>query len=600
MKSFLGHSFHIPVLGTGFSIDTPIKVAPYGISSVISLVDDNLMEQLRKKICEKYNEPYFPIHENEEDFRARRITEYLNLINRCVKKQFAELKDSSFTEEKGIKKYLNMLPDYSTLKKKYKEMTESKDEHKISAIETWIRKNLFVGSIDVNIMTKVDKINFDLHGEQLPHEFNDAHSALRGFANSDLESSVVFSAGMSPKLYSYAETFKDFFPDSLGELKKKIILKVSDFRSALIQGKFLAKKGLWVSEYRVESGLNCGGHAFATEGSLAGPILEEFKNRKDELLSSLKEILHGAWGKKEIQSGCEGLDTKVTFQGGVGQNSEHEFLLRRYELDSIGWGSPFLLVPEVVNIDDYTLDLLCKAGEDDLYLSNISPLGVPFNSVKGNSKEKEKVERIEAGKPGSPCAKRFLLFKKEISEKPICTASLAYIKKVMKLKEDLGNTPDLQKEYDSTLEKECLCEGLSASALIVNNSCTTKQSTAVSVCPGPNLAYFDKAVSMSELIDHIYGRINLISVSNRPYFFIKELDLYINYLHDQFKDKVKNLSQQTEEYILNFKKNLNEEIKYYKSMIPDLAEETEKMREKIQADLDMLEEKLFNLFPQIA
>ena len=43
---------------------------------------------------------------------------------------------------------------------------------------------------------------------------------------------------------------------------------MSDFRSALIQGKFLAKKGLEVAEFRIESGLNCGGHAFATDGHL--------------------------------------------------------------------------------------------------------------------------------------------------------------------------------------------------------------------------------------------------------------------------------------------------------------------------------------------
>ena len=26
------HSFHIPVMGTGHSVDTPIRVAPFGIS----------------------------------------------------------------------------------------------------------------------------------------------------------------------------------------------------------------------------------------------------------------------------------------------------------------------------------------------------------------------------------------------------------------------------------------------------------------------------------------------------------------------------------------------------------------------------------------
>ena len=75
---------------------------------------------------------------------------------------------------------------------------------------------------------------------------------------------------------------------------KKIVLKVSDFRSSVIQGKFLAKKGLWVSEYRIESGLNCGGHAFATDGFLLGPILEEFKLKKESLFNSLYNTVNDA------------------------------------------------------------------------------------------------------------------------------------------------------------------------------------------------------------------------------------------------------------------------------------------------------------------
>ena len=73
---------------------------------------------------------------------------------------------------------------------------------------------------------------------------------------------------------------------------------MSDYRSALIQGKYLAKKGIWVSEFRIESGLNCGGHAFATEGHLMGPILEEFKTNKQELIDSLFEIYNAAIIKK--------------------------------------------------------------------------------------------------------------------------------------------------------------------------------------------------------------------------------------------------------------------------------------------------------------
>ena len=86
-----------------------------------------------------------------------------------------------------------------------------------------------MGAIDVNIMAKVDKMNYV--DDQYTGDLNtDALSALRGFAESKLNASVVLSAGMNPKLYSYMENFEDFFPDENGKLKKKIILKVSDFR----------------------------------------------------------------------------------------------------------------------------------------------------------------------------------------------------------------------------------------------------------------------------------------------------------------------------------------------------------------------------------
>ena len=99
---------------------------------------------------------------------------------------------------------------------------------------------------------------------------------------------------MNPKLYGYIAQFDDFFPNADGHIKKKIVIKVSDYRSALIQGKFLAKKGLWVSEYRIESGLNCGGHAFATDGYLMGPILSDFKEKREELISEVFAICKDA------------------------------------------------------------------------------------------------------------------------------------------------------------------------------------------------------------------------------------------------------------------------------------------------------------------
>lgn len=39
------HTFHIPVLGLSYSIDTPLKVARFGISSVVSIIEDELVEK---------------------------------------------------------------------------------------------------------------------------------------------------------------------------------------------------------------------------------------------------------------------------------------------------------------------------------------------------------------------------------------------------------------------------------------------------------------------------------------------------------------------------------------------------------------------------
>jgi len=65
-------------MGTGFSIDTPLRVAKYGISSVISLVDDVLMDQMRKFHCNRLGLQFQEIHRKDEDARAKRITAYLD------------------------------------------------------------------------------------------------------------------------------------------------------------------------------------------------------------------------------------------------------------------------------------------------------------------------------------------------------------------------------------------------------------------------------------------------------------------------------------------------------------------------------------------
>ena len=574
-------------MGLGFTIDSPVKVAPFGISSVISIVDDNLIEKMRKYYCDKYSLPYSPITDKIKDKRAERITRYLNLIDEVVQKKIASLKNSFAEKGSELQKYFDMLPDFSYLKQKYYELIESKNELQ-NDLKEWIIKNVTA----VNIMTKLDTENiFDK--EKLPSEFNDAHAALRGFANSNLNSSIVLSAGMNPKLYSYMENFEDFYPDENNNLKKKIIIKVSDFRSALIQGKFMAKKGLWISEYRIESGLNCGGHAFATDGYLMGPILEEFKEKRNYLIESTFDLYKATLKNKGRYYPESPYKLKITAQGGVGTSDEHQFLLQHYELDSVGWGTPFLLVPEAVSIDTDTIELLKNAGENDLYLSNISPLGVPFNSIRNNTQDLEKQQLIDKGRPGSACPKKYLAFNKEFTEESICTASRQY--QFLKLKDIESkelNIDDQKKEFDKIVDKACLCVGLANSPIISNNLELKGNNKGVSVCPGPNMAYFNKILSLKEMVDHIYGRKNVIDGNERPNMFLKELKLYIDYLRNMVAEAANPLPDKQAKYFLTFRENLEKGIEYYGNLFSEYKIKFENMKEGIIEDLENLRAEL--------
>ncbi|MGY5353913.1 hypothetical protein [Wenyingzhuangia sp. IMCC45467] len=563
------HSFHIPVMGIGFTADSPLKVAPYGIDSVISLVDDVLLEKLRKYYTTLNHIKYIEISNKTIDYRAKRITAYLNLIDQLIHKKIKELKNINSLKSPLLINYIKHLPTTSELKKR---LLQSND---LEEVKSLIQHHLKPGHIDVNIMTKIDKTNYHKK-EALPIEFNDAHAALRGYANANISSSIVFSAGMNPKLFNYLEGFDDFFPDDKGFIKKKIILKVSDYRSALIQGKYLAKKGLWVSEYRIESGLNCGGHAFATDGFLIGPVLEEFKLYRKELYNTTYSLFSKALHQKNKKLSQLMPSLKLSAQGGVGTSKEHHFLLKHYSLDSVGWGTPFLLVPQATTVDTATMNKLINATEKDLYLSNISPLGVPFNNLRGNTKDDEKQINIDKNRPGSACPKKHVALNTEFKKEGLCTASREY--QYLKIKELQNSTTlsikEQKTEINKVTEKSCICVGLGTSSLINYELDTKTEGKGVSICPGPNLAYFTSKTSLSNMINHIYGTKNIIQRKDRPNMFLKELDLYVIYLTNQINQITEQFSVQQKKSLNRFTNNLLSGIQYYQNLFQHHVKET--------------------------
>lgn len=581
------HYLHIPVMGTGFTIDCPIRVARFGLSSVISLVDDLLIERIRKHYAAKYGYPYEAITASQPDPRARRITAYLDLVDDIVNKQVAEIKALPFEPGNDKSKYFELLPDSSPAKKLYLEYLAAADGPGKTQLEKRLTDLILPGKIDGNIMTKLDRINYDREGHMMSMEHADAKAALRGFAKSKIRADMVFSAGINPTLYGYMENFPDFYRTAEGPAKKGVILKVSDYRSSVIQGKFLAKKGIEVREFRIESGLNCGGHAFASDGYLMGPILQEFKDNRGNFPSMFETPIATYYEKKGWQYPQEALGRQipVTAQGGIGNHAEVRRLMDDYGIDATGWASPFLLVPEATALDAHTRKLLAEAKEEDLYLSDVSPLGVVFNNLRTSSSHEWTRKQIDDGKPGSACPKKFLVSNTEFTDKPICTASKEF--QGQKLKSmGFGSVPPSdtpQSEVQTVYAKHCICDQLGNGALI--DLGVVKPEMPVSVCPGPNIAYFDRQYTLREMVDYIYGRGPSLTPADRPHMFSKDLVMSVDYF-GKLVEKLAPGDAKGFAYLALFKTNLEAGLGYYQGFVnktPFPGENLVSLRETMEA-----------------
>jgi len=556
------HTIHIPVMDTGFAIVTPISVAPFGISFVMSIMDDMLVEKIRKHYCEKFNLAFAPITRWSEDARAKRITAYINTVHEIVQIKFKKIKSLPFFEANDKEKYFTMLPDESPLKIAYNRLLEMAPGEKRKKAEKSLTEQMVKGSIDANIMVKLDRVNRDRKGNELPAEYSDSKAALRGFANSIVESSIIFSAGINQSLYSYMSAFKDFYRDKTGKMKKKIIIKVSDFRSALIQGKFLAKKGLEVYEFRIESGLNCGGHAFASNGQLLPVLLKEIHEKRDQLAASFKPLIQKYYEKMgwEYPDASANHTPLITVQGGVGTPGEVKRLQKDFNIDKIGIATPFLLVPEVTCVESTTFNKLKEADESDLYLSEVSPLGVPFNNLRHSVSEEHTANKVEIGDPGSPCPKGFLVSNTEFSEVPICTASKEYQQqKLNELSATITDGTELALEQAKVVKKTCLCDHLGNGALI-NLGIKKEEKAPQAVCPGQNISWFNREYSLMEMMAHFYNKQKSLVSKDRPHMFAKEIQMYVDYFDRLIKKS--DLNERTTKTLNEFYENMKSGMEY--------------------------------------
>ena len=150
----------------------------------------------------------------------------------------------------------------------------------------------------------------------------------------------------------------------------------------------------------------------------------------------------------------------------------------------------------------------------------------------------------------------------------MCTASRLFQK----------NKIEEQGISDEITNKTCLCMGLAATA-VINYGMETRESKGVSICPGPNMAYFDKKLTLSDMTNHIYNGIDGVVRADRPNMFVNELGMYLKYLTEKVEDHKNDWGRRSAKYLNGFTDNMNEGITYYNEMFASVEDTFSSVKE---------------------
>lgn len=177
---------------------------------------------------------------------------------------------------------------------------------------------------------------------------------------------------------------------------------------------------------------------------------------------------------------------------------------------------------------------------------------------------------------------------KEYDSQGMCTASKKYQDiKLAELEQQKNDLSDEKFEQQKTkiFEKACLCVGLANSSYLENGIEVKGQQQGVVICPGPNLAYFDKIVPLAEMVKHIYGNTTILPNINRPNMFVKELGMYVEHLKKEINGYTDAITTMQQKKWTTFKTNLSAGIEYYQELF-NLSGVFAEKRNKIQKQLE--------------
>jgi len=87
------------------------------------------------------------------------------------------------------------------------------------------------------------------------------------------------------------------------------------------------------------------------------------------------------------------------------------------------------------------------------------------------------------------------------------------------------------------------------------------------------------------MVNHIYGKIDLLKDSARSNIFINELNLYVDYLTKELSRYQDTLNDKKAKYFEGFKAQLNHGIEYYKQLLPRMTEYSRTYLDKMLDEL---------------
>ena len=121
--------------------------------------------------------------------------------------------------------------------------------------------------------------------------------------------------------------------------------------------------------------------------------------------------------------------------------------------------------------------------------------------------------------------------------------------------------PEKAELIEKVVQKTCICHHLGNGALIALGLAEEKNAPQ-SICPGPNIEWFDRVYTLKEMVDHIYGRRPSLISSKRPHMFAKEVMMYVDYFERRIDDAFYTHTSKDIKTLLEYKKNLEEGLDF--------------------------------------